>query len=84
MKDLTTLKKINQVIASFFEKNTSITKIRAKELMPYFIAAGIFLHDHRGGFPIRKILRELDENNELHLIPCVLSERKTKNTNWYF
>lgn len=50
MKDLTILKKINQVIASFFEKNPSITKIRAKELMPYFIAAGIFFHDHKVGF----------------------------------
>lgn len=42
MKDLTKIPKINKVIASYFEKNPSVTKVPAKELMPYFIAAEIF------------------------------------------
>ena len=42
MENLTKIPRINQVIASYFEKNPSVTKVQAKELMPYFIADGIF------------------------------------------
>ena len=75
---------INQTIEAYFEKNKDVKIIRAKDLMPEFITAGIFSQDHRNGLPIREILRELDENNKLDLIPYVVAERKTINTNWYF
>lgn len=75
---------INQVIASYFKNNPSVTEVQAKELMSHFIAAGIFNKNHRDGLPIRKILRELDESNKLHLIPYVFPERNAKNTYWYF
>lgn len=84
MENLTKISQINQVIASYFKKNPSVTKVQAKELMPYFIAAGIFNKNHRDGLPIRKILRELDESSKLHLIPYVFPERKTTNTYWLF
>jgi len=76
--------KINNVIKQFFDQNPSIDKIPAKDLMPEFIKAGVFAKDHRNGLPIRKVLRELDEENELDRIPYVLPERKMKNTFWYF
>lgn len=76
--------KINLVLKEYFALNNSIAIIPAKDLMPYFILAGIFPADHRNGLPIRAILRKLDEKNQLHLIPFVLPERKLKNTSWYF
>jgi hypothetical protein len=84
MADLTKIKKINSVIEAYFAKNTSVTIIPAKELMPDFIRAGIFAKDRRKGLPIREILRDLDRNNQLKLIPYVHAERKEKNTYWYF
>lgn len=75
---------INQVLKQYFEKNSSVQTIPAKDLMPQFIKAGIFVRDNKNGLPIRNILRKLDEGKELHLIPYVLAERKLKNTNWFF
>lgn len=75
---------INKIIAYYFEKNTSNTKIPAKDLMPEFIKAGIFEKDEKNGLPIRKILRELDQKGKLEMIPYVFADRKATNTNWYF
>lgn len=75
---------INQVLASFFKENPSISEIPAKDLMPAFIKAGVFERDHKNGLPVRKILRDLDANNQLHQIPYVYADRKIKNVNWFF
>jgi hypothetical protein len=84
MADLEKINKINTVIQNYFTTNPSTSKIPAKDLMPKFINAGIFEKDHRGGLPIRKLLRDLDDNKQLALIPSILAERKKVNTNWYF
>ncbi len=76
--------RINAVIKQYFDSNPSVSIIRAKDLMPEFIKAGIFAKDHRNGLPIREILRDLDAINALHRIPYVSPERKTKNTFWFF
>lgn len=81
--DKDNIARINKVIGKYFENNPSMNTIRAKDLMPYFIDAKIFTKDYSKGLPIRKILRELDDNN-LHLIPSVRPERMKKNTYWYF
>lgn len=78
------INKINQVVKDYFDKNSSVSEIRAKELMPNFVKAGIFTEDVKNGLPLRKILRKLDEQNQLHLIPFVYADRKEKNVNWYF
>ena len=75
---------ISQVVAAYFEMNSSVPEVLAKNLMPYFIKAGIFSQDQRDGLPLRKILRKLDDNNQLHLIPFVYADRKATNVNWYF
>ena len=75
---------INKVLKDFFENNPNIHKIAAKELMPNFIMAEIFPKDTKGGLPIRTLLRKLDASNNLHLIPFVLAQRNTANTNWFF
>ena len=84
MADLIQIKKINQVISAFFEANPGVTKIAAKELMPEFMQAEIFANNHRDGLPLRNLLRELDRENRLNLIPSLHAERKATNTYWYF
>lgn len=75
---------INQTIKKFFQENTSVKIILAKDLMPQFVAVGIFEKDVKNGLPIRKVLRSLDEKQLLNLIPYAVAERKPKNTNWFF
>jgi len=78
------IKAIQKVVEDFFRENPSVAEIPAKDLMPYFIKANIFVQDQKNGLPIRKILRELDENNQLHLLPNLIAKRKATNTNWFF
>jgi hypothetical protein len=75
---------INNVIEGYFSLNKNISIIPAKDLMPYFIKAGIFMKDDKNGLPIRKLLRQLDAKNQLDEIPYVIAERKAVNTNWFF
>lgn len=82
--DIQKIEKINQVVDEYFANNPSVDKVQAKDLMPLFIKAGIFTQDQREGLPIRRVLRELDKDDKLDLMPCVYPERKNVNTNWYF
>lgn len=75
---------INKVVKSYFEKNKDVDIVPAKDRMPEFIKAGIFTKDNKNGLPIRKVLRDLKETNQLHLIPFAHGVQKTKNTNWFF
>lgn len=85
MDEKTKIARINKVVTGYFKNNPSVNKIPAMNLMSEFIKAGIFNKDYeRKGLPIRKLLRELDRNNELNKIPTLLPERKYINTYWYF
>jgi hypothetical protein len=84
MADITKINKINKVVDEYFTKNPEVDSIAAKELMPEFIAADVFSSNHRDGLPLREMLRELDREKRLKLIPTLHAERKTKNTYWYF
>lgn len=75
---------INLVLKDYFALNKSVKIIPAKDMMSYFVLAGVFPSDQKNGLPIRKILRMLDEKNQLPLIPFVYPERKLKNTSWFF
>ena len=57
---------------------------KPKDLMDGLIKKGFFKKDHRNGLPLRNILRELDQENELYLIPQVRVDRKERNRFWYF
>lgn len=78
------ISKINKVIKTYFQLNSQIKIIPAKDLMPQFIKEGIFVKDEKKGLPIRKVLRDLDSKNQLSAIPFTVAERKVKNTNWFF
>lgn len=84
MKKADKINLINAAIEKYFKQNPSVSKVMAKELMALFIREKIFTKDHREGLPIRSLLRDLDDKNELRLIPSVLAERNATNTNWYF
>jgi hypothetical protein len=84
MADISMINKINKVIDDFFKNNPEVNYIAAKELMPELIQAGVFTSNHRDGLPLRELLRELDREKRLKLIPTLHAERKTKNTYWYF
>ncbi len=78
------INQINKALQEYFEVNKSVSVIPAKDMMPYFILAGVFPRDNKNGLPIRAVLRRLDEKKELHQIPFVYAERKAANTNWFF
>lgn len=84
MQEENNIKLINQVISDYFEHSTKEDTVAVKELMPYFIKAGIFTKDLKKGLPIRKVLRALDEQDALSKIPFVHAERQEKSTFWYF
>jgi len=83
--NMSKIQRINQVLAEYFERNKNVSRVPAMDLMDEFIKAGIFRSDsERAGLPIRKLLRELDKNNQLDLIPYVIVERKSVNRSWCF
>ena len=84
MIDALKINNINNAIEAFFNKDSTIKIVPAKDLMPEFIKAGIFTKDNKNGKPIRDILRELDRTAQLELIPYLHAERKDDNTFWYF
>ncbi len=71
------------IIQAFLEKEKLIDA-KPKYLMPILIEKGFFKKDHRDGLPLREILRNLDSNNELYLLPQVRADRKDKNVSWFF
>jgi hypothetical protein len=75
--------KMGYVIQAFLEKEKLIDA-KPKHLMPILIEKGFFKKDHRDGLPLREILRDLDSNNELYLLPQVRADRKDKNVSWFF
>ncbi|MGL1887470.1 MAG: hypothetical protein OCD76_13225 [Reichenbachiella sp.] len=75
--------KINEVIVDYFDNNKKVKWVAAREIMPGLVAAGVFNKDVKKGMPLRKVLRELDENNELEQIPRIHAERKGVDTYWY-
>lgn len=83
--NMSKIERINQVLAAYFERHKSVSRVPAMDLMGEFVKAGIFRSDsERAGLPIRKLLRELDESNQLDLIPYVIVDRKSVNRSWYF
>lgn len=78
------IERINKVIEAYFKANPTITIVPAKNLMPQFIAAGIFKKDFKNGLPIRKVLRSLESDEQLAAIPTVYAQGKDVNTYWYF
>lgn len=83
-KKLHRIDRLDKIIKDFFEENPDISEIAAKDLMPLFIKQGIFLQDHRNGFPIRILLNELNRENKLQLFRHIKVVRHSEESAWYF
>lgn len=83
-KKLHRIDRIDRIVKDFFEENPGMQEIAAKDLMPLFIEKGIFLQDHRNGFPIRILLNELNKENKLHLFRLTKAIRHAEPSGWYF
>jgi len=64
--------------------NQTLSNAKPKDLMPVLIEKGFFNQDHREGLPLRDVLRNLDANGQLYLLPQVRVERKLTNRFWFF
>ena len=83
MERNTRIQAINKVLKEYFEDYPNQESILAKEFMGIFIKKGIFNQDHKGGLPLRNLLRELDSENRLSDIPYAHRET-TGNKKWFF
>jgi len=70
-------------IQAFLVKE-GINSAKPKVLTPWLIEQGYFSKDHRNGLPLRNLLRELDEQKKLYLLPNLRVERKEVNRLWKF
>lgn len=75
---------INLVLKDYFDLNKSVKKIPAKNMMPYFVLAGIFSKDEKNGLPIHYLLKKLDKQNHLGFIPFATAIKKEVYTKWIF
>lgn len=77
--------RIDQIVRDYFTNNPNIVEIVAKDLMPLFVARGIFAKDYsRPGLPIRNLLRQLDAEGKLSLLKHCKVVRHATNRSWYF
>lgn len=79
----TTIKNMSIDIQSYLD-DKKLSGVKAKDLMPMLIKKGYFFKDHKEGLPLRKVLRELDQANQLYLLPQVEVVKKTENIYWFF
>lgn len=77
------IKKINEVVANFFEANELKEWIPIKDIMQDLVEAEVFTKDVKKGMPFRKVLRVLDKAKELDKIPAIHAERKDQAIYWY-
>lgn len=75
---------INLVLRDYFDLNKSVERVKAVDMMPYFVLAGIFEKDEEKGLPILYFLRKLDAEGKLNLIPFAFADRKAVYTKWFF
>jgi len=75
--------KMGYVIQDFLEKK-GIFNATPQQLMGLLIEKGFFKYDVREGKPMRDILRKLDDNDMLYLIPQVRVDRMEVNRQWFF
>ena len=76
---------INKVLEEFFADSTNPRCIKPKVLMEILVQKGVYnKKDKRDGLPLRNLLRELNEENNLKAIPYAYGEKKEKYIYWSF
>ena len=64
-KQMDSIELINKAVLEYFGKNNSDSYCKPKDLMPILIKYGLFEKDSRKGLPVRKILRYLEDNDDI-------------------
>jgi hypothetical protein len=75
--------RLGHSIQAFLQKH-KMECAKPKDIMPWLIEKGYFKNDHRAGLPLRNLLRQLDDENKLYLLPNLKVERKEVNRFWSF
>jgi hypothetical protein len=77
--------RIDQDVRDYFIQRPTEVMIPAMDLMPLFIEKEIFAMDYsRPGWPIRNLLRQLDEEHKLAYLKHIHVVRHKKYRNWFF
>lgn len=75
--------KMGYVIQKHLEEN-NLFNAKPHQLMNVLIEHGFFKYDTREGKPLRDVLRKLDDNNMLYLLPQLRVDRMEVNRQWFF
>lgn len=75
--------RMGYVIQKYLEQN-NLFDAKPPELMSILIENGYFKYDVREGKPLRDVLRKLDDNDMLYLLPQLRVDRMEVNRQWYF
>ena len=75
---------INLVLKDYFDLNKNVKIVPAKNMMPYFVLAGIFSKDEKNGLPIHYLLKKLETQSQLSFIPFATAIKKEVYTKWVF
>lgn len=78
------LTQINLILKDYFDLNKNVKKIPAKNMMPYFVLAGIFTKNEKNGLPIHYLLKKLEANEKLNFVPFAKAIKKEVYTKWVF
>ena len=76
--------RINEAVDAYFESHADIQQFSAKKIMPDLVKNGVFIRDIKNGMPLRQVLRALDIQGELELVPRAYAERIGADIYWYF
>jgi hypothetical protein len=74
---------VNAIILRYIEE-TGSDMAKPKDLMPFLVKHGAFSKDHREGFPLRKLCRDLHAAGKLSVMTSAHFDQKAKNKSWYF
>ena len=75
--------KMGYVIQKYLLEN-NLFDVSPPQLMDLLIDQGYFKYDIREGKPLRDVLRKLDDNDMLYLLPQVRVDRMEVNRRWFF
>lgn len=76
--------KVKKAVAEYFAEHPEFLKVRAIDLMDFFVEKKIFAKDEKLGLPIRSLLNELQKKNLMALVPQAYAEQKEKGMVWFF
>ncbi|RZJ30282.1 MAG: hypothetical protein EOO48_05360 [Flavobacterium sp.] len=75
--------KMGYAIQKYLEQ-TNRFDVTPPELMDLLIEQGYFKYDVREGKPLRDVLRKLDDDDMLYLLPQLRVDRMDVNRRWFF